>query len=102
VADPDATINILAGLGDQPVLSFAKDCTNYRTSRHGRDFLATVVTIPEIDSTYLEVETLPDADDLDAALRAVRHLIADLGVSKDELTTDTYPDAVRRARTRHS
>jgi adenylate cyclase, class 2 len=98
VANPDATINILTGLGYQPVLAFTKNCTNYRTNHHGRNILATLVTIPEIDGTYLEVETITQPNDLDAALETIHRLIANLGITEEELTTDTYTDAVRRAR----
>jgi adenylate cyclase, class 2 len=98
VADPDATITILTGLGYPPVLTFTKKCTNYRINHHGRDFLATLVTVPEVGGTYLEVETITDIKDLNAALQAIDHLVADLGITADELTTDAYTDAVRRAR----
>lgn len=98
VTDPQATLNILTGLGYRPVLAFTKDCRNYRFSHDGRDFLATLVTVPELDGTYLEVETAAAADEVDAAIRAVRTVMAELGVSDTELTTDTYTDAVRAAR----
>lgn len=100
VADPQATLNILAGLGYRPVLAFSKDCRNYQFSRGGRAFLATLVTVPELDGTYLEVETTAQPGDVDDALAAVREIVAELGVGEDELTTDTYTDAVRAARQR--
>jgi adenylate cyclase class 2 len=57
VADPAATLGILAGLGYLPVLSFTKDCRNYRFAHGGRTLLAILVTVPELADTYLEVET---------------------------------------------
>lgn len=98
VADPAATLGILAGLGYLPVLSFTKDCRNYRFALGGRAFLATLVTVPELADTYLEVETAAAPGDVDNALSAVRAVLAALGVTKDELTTDTYTGAVRAAR----
>jgi adenylate cyclase, class 2 len=98
VTDPQATLSILAGLGYRPVLAFTKDCRNYRFSQGGRDFLATLVTVPELDGTYLEVETRAQLGDIDDALAAVRAIVAELGIAEDELTVGTYTDAVRAAR----
>jgi adenylate cyclase class 2 len=98
VNDPAETMRILAGLGYAPVLAFTKDCVNYRFTQDGRDFLATVVTVPELDGTFLEVETRASDDDVAQALAAVRAVLIQLGVSDEELTTDTYSGAVRAAR----
>lgn len=98
VANPAAILEILAGLGYQPVLAFIKNCRNYRFGRDGRAFLATLATVPEMDGTYLEVETAAEPNDLGAALTAVRAIVVELGVRADELTTGTYTDAVRSAR----
>lgn len=60
--------------------------------------LATVVTVPEIDGTFLEVETLiDDAGDVPAALEAVRAVMAEVGVAPVDFTTDLYTEAVLRA-----
>ena len=57
--------------------------------------LATVVEVPELDGeTFVEVETLAAKDDVRVALDIVRHVLAELEVSPDELTTETYTDAV--------
>jgi adenylate cyclase, class 2 len=54
---------------------------------------------PAVDAgTYLEVETAAEPEEVTAALIAVRAVVAELGVGEDELTTDTYTDAVRSAR----
>jgi adenylate cyclase, class 2 len=98
VTDPQATLNILVRLGYRPVLAFTKDCRNYRFSRGGRDFLATLATVPELDGTYLEVETPAQLGDVDDALAAVHAIVAELGVVEDELTVGTYTEAVRAAR----
>src|SRR5215469_1409147 len=98
VADPDATLDILTGLGYQPVLSFMKNCRNYRFIRDGRAMLATLITVPELAGTYLEVETAAVPGDLGDALATVRAVLAELGVAEGELTTDTYTGAARAAR----
>jgi adenylate cyclase class 2 len=60
--------------------------------------LATLVTVPEIDGTFLEVETITD-DDLTAALDAVRAVLTDLGIEDHDLTSEQYTDAVIASRT---
>jgi adenylate cyclase class 2 len=54
--------------------------------------------VPELEGTFLEVETQASDDEVPSALAAVRRVLADLGVSDQELTTETYSDAVRAAR----
>jgi adenylate cyclase class 2 len=85
-------------LGYLVAIEFRKNCANYRFRRGGRDFRATLVSVDEIDGEFLEVETQAGADELDEALVAVREVLAELGVDRRELTTDTYTDAVRAAR----
>ncbi|WP_063125422.1 class IV adenylate cyclase [Nocardia fusca] len=90
---------ILYRLGYRPSISFTKECENYRFMTNGRNVLATVVTVPEIDGTFLELETLVDADeDLDSALSDLRKSLSALGVSDDHLTTELYTDAVAESR----
>jgi adenylate cyclase class 2 len=56
-----------------------------------------VVTVPEIDGTHLEVETMVAAHDVGAALASLRELLHTLGVTDAELTTQTYTGAVQAA-----
>jgi adenylate cyclase class 2 len=98
VEDPAATARILTGLGHAEILSFTKDCVNYPLRRNGREILATLVTVPEIEGTYLEVETAADEESLADAIAVIRAVLAEIGVTDTELTTDTYTDAVRAAR----
>jgi adenylate cyclase class 2 len=60
--------------------------------------LATVVTVPEIDGTFIELETLADEAGLAAALADVRAVLGELGITENHLTTEQYTDAVMRAR----
>lgn len=98
VSAPAAVAHMVEALGYDPVMEFTKDCENYRFGDGGREFLATVARVPEIDSTFLEVETMADEDQVDAALSSVRAVIEQLGVAASELTTELYTDAVRAAR----
>jgi adenylate cyclase class 2 len=66
---------------------------------HGLAMLATLVRVPELDGTFLEIETqVKEQDDLQDALDAVRAVLAELGIAEDDLTTDTYTGAVRAQR----
>ena len=99
VADAVVVDEILRELGLEHLVTFEKHCANYRFTARGRDMLATMVTVPEIDGTFVELETLTDEVGLAAALGDVRAVLGELGIAEDDLTTEQYTDAVMRART---
>ncbi|MFJ7207487.1 class IV adenylate cyclase [Streptomyces sp. NPDC098789] len=94
VEDAEAVHAMLRGLGYVPVIAFEKRCRNYDLDELGRRMLATLVRVPEIDGTFLELETLADEDDLAAALSDVRSVLAELGIVEADLTRELYTDAV--------
>ena len=98
IGDRSAVDHLLRSLGFVPLVELTKECENYRLSAAGRDFLATLVRVPEIEGTFLEVETMAAESDVDQALAAVRGLLNELGVSQAELTAELYTDAVRATR----
>ncbi|MGI5128109.1 class IV adenylate cyclase [Pseudonocardia sp. CA-107938] len=98
VADAAATRDILAGLGFVVEIAFEKHCSNYRFTHAGRDMLATVVRVPEIDGTFVEIETIVDERDVAGALDDVRAVLTELGIDRGDETTETYTGAVRAAR----
>lgn len=100
VATPDAVTHMVQALGYAPVVELTKDCENYQLTGDGRHFLATLVRVPEIDGTFLEVETMAEEDQVAEALKAVRSVLHQLGVADGELTNELYTDAVRAARQR--
>ncbi|MBS2548781.1 class IV adenylate cyclase [Catenulispora sp. NL8] len=101
VGDADAAESIVVGLGYRLMIAFSKQCSNYRWHEAGRDLLATVVTVPEIDGTFVELETIAETEgDLSAALELVRATLAELGIANDDLTTELYTDAVAASESR--
>lgn len=98
IADASVADVILRAIGMERLVWFEKHCINYRFTTRGRDMLATVVTVPEIEGTFIELETMATESELPAALGAVRAVLGELGITEDDLTTDTYTDAVMRAR----
>lgn len=98
VEDVDAVHAMLRGLGYVPVIEFEKRCWNYNFEAHGRQMLATLVRVPEIDGTFIELETLVDEGDLTSALADVRAVLGDLGIGAGDLTRELYTDAVRARR----
>ncbi|MFI7638197.1 class IV adenylate cyclase [Nonomuraea sp. NPDC049400] len=99
VADAEAIDTILRSLGYNPYISFEKYCTNWQFQARGRAMLATMVTVPELDGTFLEIETIVDSlDQLPAALEAVRLQMYDLGITEDDLSTMDYTEAVTEHR----
>jgi adenylate cyclase, class 2 len=98
VADASVADFILRAIGMERLVWFEKHCVNYRFTARGRDMLATIVTVPEIDGTFIELETMATEAELAAALSDVRAVVGELGITQDDLTTETYTDAVMRAR----
>jgi adenylate cyclase class 2 len=99
VADRSVLATLFAGLGLTVLVELTKHCTNYRFDRAGRPVLATVVTVPELTGTFLEVETqVPTADGVPAALAALRDLLTELGIGEADLDDRDYTDLVTRAR----
>ncbi|GAA4847263.1 hypothetical protein GCM10023235_25030 [Kitasatospora terrestris] len=81
--------------GYVPRIAFEKHCRTYALTADGRELLATVVRVPELDGTFLEVETVvADEEELAAGLAAVRAVLGRLGVADGDL----YTDAVVAAR----
>jgi adenylate cyclase class 2 len=100
VGSPSAVDVMLRALGLVHLVAFEKHCTNYRFTVRGRDMLATVVRVPELDGTFIEVETMTDEDGTAAALTDVRAVLGQLGIVHDDLTSEQYTDAVLKARQR--
>lgn len=83
----------LRGVGFVIDIAFEKHCRNYEFHRNDRDFLATLVVVPEVNpkTTFIELETLvPTADDLPAALRAIRDVFESLGIDPHADLNGTY------------
>lgn len=98
VEDAEAAHAIVRGLGYMPVIQFEKRCRNYSLQHGGRELLATLVQVPEIDGTFIEVETPAAEDEVAEALGTVREVLAELGIGEGDLTTELYTDAVAAAR----
>lgn len=99
VADSRAAHAILEHLGYVPAIVFEKRCRSYAFEAYGRPMLATLVRVPELDGTFLEVETLVQEEtEVTAALDAVRAVLVELGVAPDDITRETYTEAVAAAR----
>lgn len=99
VTDGEPVAALLATLGLVERIAFAKHCRNYQFSEQGRDLLATLVHVPELDGTFLEVETIvSDSTEVPAGLEAVRAVLASLGITDDDVTTEQYTEAVAARR----
>ncbi|MEV0373818.1 class IV adenylate cyclase [Streptomyces sp. NPDC050636] len=95
VDNPEAVHAMLRGLGYVPAIAFQKRCRNYEFSSRGRLFLATLVQVPEIEGTFLEVETMvPQEKELSLALDDVRSVMGELDIHEADFTTELYTDAV--------
>jgi adenylate cyclase class 2 len=94
-ADAEVLVTALTALGAVQVIAFRKACVNYRFTAHGRELLATLVTIPELgEEMFIELETQAGPSEVDAALAVVRDVLGELGIEPDDYTTELYTDAV--------
>lgn len=99
VDNPEAVHAMLRGLGYVPAIAFQKQCRNYEFTTRGRSMLATLVQVPEVEGTFLEVETMvPKEEELSSALDDVRSVMSELGIGVDDFTTELYTDAVAARR----
>ncbi|MGH3401048.1 MAG: class IV adenylate cyclase [Streptosporangiaceae bacterium] len=98
VTNPAAIDVLLRGLGLEHLVSFEKHTTNYRFTSQGRDMVATVVTVPELHGTFMELETMTGPESTDAALADVRAVLLGLGITDSDLTTEQYTEAVMKSR----
>jgi adenylate cyclase class 2 len=98
VADPSVIDSVLRGLGLKDLVSFEKLCVNYRFASEGHELLATLVTVPELDGSFIELETVVPESELAEALEVVRAALAQLGIADSDLTTEQYTDAVLATR----
>jgi adenylate cyclase, class 2 len=90
---------ILRSLGLTHLVVLEKRCRNFALELGGRQVLATLVRVPELEETFLEVEALVDDEgDVDSSLRIVRNLLAELEIGEDDITTVTYTSLVLRRR----
>jgi adenylate cyclase class 2 len=97
VEDAEAAHAILRGLGHVELIAFEKHCRNYDFTARGRQMLATLVRVHEIDGTFIEVETLVE-NDVTSALDDIRAVLAELGIRPEDLTRETYTGAVAAQR----
>jgi len=99
VNDADAMRGILAGLGFEELIAFEKHCSNYRFTARGLELLTTVAYVPELDETFIEIESMVDNHAaVGPALDAIRAVLAELGRARDDETTEAYTDAVASRR----
>lgn len=94
VGEREPMEEIIERLGYAPTIELTKQCENFRFVAAGRELLASIVTVPELDGTFLELETQASKKDLQAVLADLREVLSELGVSEDQLTTELYTDAV--------
>ncbi|MFH7593483.1 class IV adenylate cyclase [Streptomyces racemochromogenes] len=98
VQDAEAVHATLRGLGYVPAIAFEKRCRNYTFQSRGRQMLATLVRVPELDGTFLELETQVEEKDVAAALHDIRAVLAELGIGPDDLTSELYTASVKAHR----
>ncbi|WP_214111361.1 class IV adenylate cyclase [Acrocarpospora catenulata] len=102
IGDAATMDRILRALRYERLISFEKHCENFAYHVEGYQVLASLVTVPELDGTFIEIETLVSSEGLSVALDVLRAELARLGIADDDLTTELYTDAVKQRRDSHS
>lgn len=99
VGDAQTVHAVLGHLGYVPAIAFEKHCRSHSFEAYGRRMLATLVRVPELDGTFLEVESLVQKEDeVAGALDDIRAVLRDLGITPEDLTREPYTDAVAAVR----
>ncbi|MDX2392454.1 class IV adenylate cyclase [Streptomyces sp. DK15] len=98
VEDAQAVHGMLTGLGYVQAVAFEKRCRNYAFEARGRQMLATLVRLSEVDGAFIELETLVEEEDVTRALDDVRAVLGELGIGPADLTREQYTDAVKARR----
>jgi adenylate cyclase, class 2 len=98
VADPGVLHTIFTTVGLTPLIAYEKQCENYGFEAEGRRLLATIATVPDLDETFLELETMTPADELESAMELLHEVLGSLGVTTEELDNKSYIARVRTAR----
>ena len=98
--DPgERTRLLLHQIGFVSTLKYEKHCRIYRGEIEGRKIEAAVVEVPELPSTYLELEIQAQNEpDALVALTALRNLRDLIGLRDTDETSEYYTSLVRQAR----
>ncbi|MGH3928799.1 MAG: class IV adenylate cyclase [Pseudonocardiaceae bacterium] len=95
VGDANALRAVFTALGFEVVISFQKRCRNYRFTAAGRPLLATLAFVPELDETFIEIESIVETDTaVDPVLETIREVLGTLGIDRNDETTEAYTEAV--------
>lgn len=95
IADPVPVDVMLRDLGLVELVRLTKRCENYRFRYGNRTMLATLVTIPEIDGIFIEIESHVEFDDFSDSITVIRTIMTELDVI-DNLDSSTYTETVLR------
>ncbi|MGH3961969.1 MAG: hypothetical protein ACRDRY_01755, partial [Pseudonocardiaceae bacterium] len=95
-----------SGWGETPVgfdllIAFEKRCSNYHFTAAGQPLLATLVYVPELEETFLEIETIVDSETkVEPALGVMRQVLGELEIDRNDETIETYTEAVSARRSK--
>lgn len=98
IVDSASMYTMLEAMGFQRDIQFTKECVNWHL-KADMDVLATLVTVPELTGSFLELETLvSSSSEVPGALERIRSLASEAGLGSQQETTATYTASVRNAR----
>lgn len=99
IADFESAQAIFKGLGYTTVIRYTKNCLFYYVNYKKTDLEISVVELPELTGTFIEIETQTnELNKTEPLFKVLYDFLKELGMSETDLTTMQYQDAVRVTR----
>ena len=101
ITDFEATKVIFEKLGYELVISYAKHCRFYYARFKNLNLEISVVQLPELSDTFIEIEAQTEnLEETDAYFDVLYDFLKEIGMSENDLTTLQYQDLVKESRTK--
>ena len=99
VSDQKKIVEILLNLGFKIDIQFQKICTIYNFNWNQYDIELTVARVPELNASFVEIETMvSNKNNTAEAFEVLHSLLSHLKIPLSDITNEYYTDAVRNSR----
>ena len=99
ISNFNETKAIVEGLGYTLKIRYTKNCLFYYATYKNVELEISVVELPELTETFIEIETqTEELNQTDALFKVLYNFLDELGMNENDLTTTQYQDAMRESR----
>ena len=99
ITDFESVQAIFKGLGYKNDIQYIKKCLFYKVNFQQTDLEISVVELPELTETFIEIEAQAEKlKQTKALFEVLYNFLNELGMDSDDLTVMQYQDAVRQSR----